>query len=167
MLTTKQIALIRNSYQAVAARSFEFSAVFYERLFSLQPALRLLFPDDLEAQKNKLLKMLSTAVRLIDAPQQLTPVLEESGRRHLLYGVRERDYKTVGAALLKTLAQTSGMNFDAETAAAWTRFYELMSEAMMRGAQELQNADDETMNLLAATIEPPFGGDYRKSEPVK
>ena len=161
MLTTKQIALVRNSYEAVAARAGEFAAEFYERLFGLQPALRLLFPDEMEAQKKKLMEMLGAAVRLLDDPTRLALVLEESGRRHLLYGVRERDYETLGAALLETLAQSPGATFDAETAAAWTSVYEVMSEAMIRGAHSLQNAGDDAINRLAATIQPPFGGEFR------
>lgn len=159
MLTTKQIELARDSYESVAKRSGAFADEFYKRLFGIQPALRLLFPDDMKEQKEKLMEMLGAAVLLLDQPERLTPILEESGRRHLLYGVRERDYEAVGTALLETLRETAGENYDPETAMAWRSVYELISETMICGARLLQNADDDqTIDLLAATIARPSRG---------
>ena len=65
----------------------------------------------------------------------------------------------VGTALLETLRVMSGEKYDPETATAWTNVYELISETMIRGARLLQNADDQTTNLLAATTAQPFGDD--------
>ena len=138
MLTNKQIDLVRRSFERVAPCMGEFADGFYDTLFGYQPALRLLFPDDLDAQKNKLVEMLEAALGLLDEPEKLVPVLEESGRRHALYGVRERHYEPVGGALLAALGETLGAEFDTETAAAWARLYGVMSDAMMRGARGLQ-----------------------------
>ena len=139
MLTDRQITLVRESFECIMPRAGEFAGNFYDALFGLQPALRLLFPNDLAAQEKKLIDMLETAVALLNEPERLMPVLEESGRRHALYGVRERNYARVGEALLQTLHATLGAAFDAETAAAWTHVYGLMSETMIRGGRSLQN----------------------------
>jgi hemoglobin-like flavoprotein len=114
-----------------------FAEDFYNELFRRQPALRLLFPSDLAAQEKKLIDMLETAVALLGEPERLSRVLEESGRRHALYGVREQNYARVGEALLQALRAALGAAFDAETAAAWARVYGLMSETMIRGARAL------------------------------
>ena len=143
MVTNKQIDLVRQSFGRVAPRADRFAASFYDLLFGRQPALRLLFPDDLAAQKKKLVEMLEAALYLLDEPEKLVPVLEDSGRRHALYGVRERHYEPVRAALVAALEETLGAAFDAETAAAWERVYGLMSETMMRGARGLRNEESK------------------------
>ena len=61
-------------------------------------------------------------------------MLEELGRRHAAYGVRDADYDTVGAALLGTLGDAHGAAFDAELRAAWAAAYGLVAGAMRDGA---------------------------------
>lgn len=141
MLTNRQIDLVRQSFERVAPCAGKFAGNFYDALFGRQPALRLLFPDDLAAQKKKLVEMLEATIDLLDEPEKLVPVLEESGRRHALYGVRERHYEPVGAALLAALRETLGAAFDTETAAAWTRVFDVLRETMMRGARGLKDRD--------------------------
>ena len=56
------------------------------------------------------------------------------GARHAGYGVRARDYQTVGTALLDALAAVLGDSFDAPTCQAWTLAYNLVAETMLEGA---------------------------------
>jgi nitric oxide dioxygenase len=144
MLSNKQINLVRQSFASLAPRADQFGVDFYKALFSLRPALRLLFTDDPELQRKKLVEMLGAAAGMLDEPERLVPVLEASGRRHALYGVSERYYEPVGAALLKALDSALGAEFDAETAAAWSRLFDLMSKTMIRGARSLQNDAADT-----------------------
>jgi hemoglobin-like flavoprotein len=141
MLKNKQIEIVRRSFARVMPRADRFTADFYEVLFRLQPALRLLFHDDLAAQKKKLVDLLETVIALLDEPAKLLPVLEDSGRRHALYGVRERHYELVGAAIHAALRKSLGAAFDEEAAAAWSQVYGLMSETMIGGARALKSAD--------------------------
>src|SRR5262249_31290847 len=53
------------------------------------------------------------------------------GRRHAGYGVKERDYETVGEALLWTLEQGLGPGFTPEIREAWTGFYQLVADTML------------------------------------
>lgn len=140
-MNSEQIKLIRRSFEKISAEAFAES--FYNHLFSIQPALRLLFPDDFGAQKKKLRLMLEAALEMLDEPEKLISVLEESGRRHALYGVREEHYETVGAAFLESLREMSAAGFTAETEAAWTKFYEEMSEIMKCGARRLADAPEQ------------------------
>lgn len=138
-----QINLIRQSFRQIAFNAEKFAERFYDNLFSIQPALQLLFPENLGEQKKKLMQMLGAAIKMLDQPEKLIPVLEDLGRRHALYGVRERHYETVGAALLKTLRETPGTDFNLETEAAWTKLYGVVSDTMKHAALELSLAPDK------------------------
>ena len=107
--------------------------VFYQRLFTLDPALRPLFRTDIDEQGQKLVQMLSVAIAMLKQPFALVPSLEALGRRHAGYGVEERHYNTVGAALLDTLTECLGGAFTAEVKDAWAALYALVADAMQRG----------------------------------
>ncbi len=133
-MTPDQVRLVRDSFAAVAPRADEAAAAFYERLFALDPALRAMFPADLAGQRRKLVAALAAAVGGLDRPAALAPTLEALGRRHAAYGVVDRHYGVVGAALLATLEDRLGPAFDPETRAAWTACFGLVTGAMRRGA---------------------------------
>ena len=44
------------------------------------------------------MQMLALAVNSLDRMEQLLPVVQSLGTRHVSYGVRDRDYDTVGQA---------------------------------------------------------------------
>ena len=58
-------------------------------------------------------------------------------QRHVGYGVSERDYATVGAALLWTLQQGLGAGFTPEVRSAWAAAYDLISTNMIAAARSL------------------------------
>lgn len=128
------IALIRSSYDRFSAHPAEAARAFYRELFILDPRLRTLFVGDLARQGEKLMHMLSAAVRLLDRPERLLPVLEELGRRHLGYGVVDSDYDTVGYALIRALETRLGSAFDQDTRYAWVDLYKLVSSTMRKAA---------------------------------
>ena len=106
------------------------AALFYRRLFELDPTLRPLFKGDLKEQGRKLMDMLRMAVKGLDRPEALLPALAALGRRHAGYGVNERDYETVGEALIWTLEQGLGPSFTPEIREAWTALYKLVADTM-------------------------------------
>jgi Globin len=59
--------------------------------------------------------------------------VEELGRRHLTYGVRQEHYATVGAAVLWTLQTGLGDAFTLEVREAWTCAYLFLSSTMQQG----------------------------------
>jgi hemoglobin-like flavoprotein len=61
--------------------------------------------------------------------------VEDLGRRHARYGVTDKHYDYVGAALLWTLEQGLGRAWTPEVESAWAEVYGLVS-AVMRGAAE-------------------------------
>ncbi len=106
-----QKALVQTSFAQVRPIADAAAALFYRRLFELDPTLRPLFNGDMEEQGRKLMEMIGLAVKGLDRPDTLLPALAALGRRHAGYGVSERDYETVGEALIWTLEQGLGPSF--------------------------------------------------------
>ena len=134
-MTPRQIDLIRNSFATIAPAAPHVAETFYARLFDMQPPLRRLFSTDLDVQGARLMRAIGTAIDRLEQREALLPMLHELGRRHVAYGVIARDYDTVGAALLATLEQYLGAEFDAEMRAAWAQVYGELAAAMQAGAE--------------------------------
>jgi len=62
------------------------------------------------------------------------------GADHAGYGVVDRDYNVVGAALLWTLEQGLGEVFTDEVKNAWAAVYEVLANTMKSGAAEAEIA---------------------------
>lgn len=134
LMQADAIQLIRTSYARFSAHPAESARAFYRELFILDPRLRTLFVGDLERQGDKLMHMLSAAVRLLDRPERLLPVLEELGRRHVGYGVIDAHYDTVGYALIRALEVRLGADFDQDTRYAWVDLYKVVASTMRKAA---------------------------------
>jgi hemoglobin-like flavoprotein len=136
---TKQ--LVQDSWTQVEPIADVAATLFYDRLFTLDPALRPLFPaTDLGEQKKKLMQTLTIAVRSLDRLDQLVPALEALGRRHAGYGVEDAHYDTVGQALLWTLEQGLGAAFTPAVRDAWAETYALVASVMQRASREAEAA---------------------------
>lgn len=136
-MTPQQIALVQDSFRKVMPIADTAAAMFYARLFELDPSLRQLFKGDLRKQGMMLMSMIASAVRGLTDPNALIPVLHALGRRHSGYGVVDAHYTTVAAALLWTLEQGLGDAFTPETREAWISAYSLMSSVMQQGGREM------------------------------
>jgi hemoglobin-like flavoprotein len=139
-MTPQQISIVQTSFKKVAPIAELAADLFYARLFELDPQLRLLFKSDMKRQGMTLMAMLTSAVRGLDNPEALVPVLKSLGRRHAVYGVKDAHYATVAQALLDTLKHALGDEFDDETREAWTAVYSLMASVMQMGARDMAEA---------------------------
>lgn len=133
-MTPQQIHLVRSSFELVRPIASQAAALFYARLFERDPSLNAMFHVDMAQQGERLMHMLDGAVRLLDRPETLAPVLTALGQRHAGYGVRDSHYPTVGAALLDTLAAGLGEAFTPEVREAWAVLYAEVAHAMRAGA---------------------------------
>ena len=133
-MTQSQKSLVQQTFAQVVPIADQAAALFYGRLFELDPSLRSLFKNDIRAQGQKLMQMLGYAVGKLDAPDELAPAVEGLGRKHVGYGVKDADYATVGAALLWTLEKGLGPAFTTDVKAAWTAAYAALAGMMMKGA---------------------------------
>jgi hemoglobin-like flavoprotein len=129
-----QKALVQTSFAQVRPIADVAAAMFYRRLFELDPTLRPLFKGDMGEQGRKLMEMIGLAVKGLDRPEALLPALAALGRRHAGYGVNESDYETVGEALLWTLEQGLGPSFTPDIRDAWAALYRFVADTMREGA---------------------------------
>ena len=134
-MTEAEKNLVKSSFEKIEPVAETVAVLFYARLFEIEPDLRGLFKADLKEQGRKLLLMISMAVKGLDRLDELVPAARALGVRHARYGVEERHYETVAAALLWTLEQVMGAVFTAETRAAWTTVYELLAQTMKDAAR--------------------------------
>ena len=135
-MTPHQIHLVRASFTRIATIADHAAALFYDNLFLAQPTLRALFRNaDMTSQGEKLMQMIGAAVRLLDTPAALMPVLRQLGARHAGYGVQPQHYAMVGDALMKTLSQGLGDEFDEPTRHAWATMYGIVSSTMIEAAE--------------------------------
>ena len=133
-MNREQIKLVQESFAKVVPIADAAAALFYGRLFDLVPALESLFKGDMVEQGRKLMQMIGVAVKSLDRLEQVLPAVQALGARHADYGVREKDYDTVGRALIWTLKKGLGDDFTPETEAAWAEIYATLA-GVMKDAQ--------------------------------
>ena len=138
-MTSKEIELVKASWANVVPISNLAAELFYGKLFQIDPALKCLFPENLEEQGKKLM-MINTAVNGLDSLEQIVPAVKALGQRHADYGVVDAHYDTVGEALIWTLGQGLGDRFTDEVKNAWLNTYTLLAGTMKDGAAEVDAA---------------------------
>jgi nitric oxide dioxygenase len=130
-MTPRQIALVRESFAKIAPISEHAAALFYDRLFAIDPSTRPLFRGEMNRQRVKLMAAIGAVVRSLDSIETMLGDLRALAARHDRYGVREEHYAGVGAALLWTLEQRLGSDFTPEVREAWATLYGLLSSVMI------------------------------------
>jgi len=126
-------AMLRATLAPVMADPDAFATHFYANLFARAPALRSLFPSDMNLQRMKLVQTLGVVAAGLDQPEVLIGTLEELGARHRGYGVKFAHYVEVGEALIAALAEVNGPAFTGSARSAWHRLYAWVAEQMRRG----------------------------------
>jgi len=134
MLTQAQVTLVQKTFAVIAPIADDAAALFYRRLFEIDPSLRAMFKGDMSEQRRKLMQMLTAAVKGLNHLDRLVPVVEDLGRRHAKYGVADAHYDTVGAALLWTLEKGLGSAFTPDAREAWATVYGLLATTMKNAA---------------------------------
>src|SRR5688572_7905060 len=135
-MTPQQKSLVQSTFAQVAPIAETAAALFYNRLFELDPSLRPMFKGNIEEQGRKLMQTLAVAVRGLDDLGALVPAVRALGNRHAGYGVRDEHYETVAVALLWTLEAGLGDAFTSEARAAWATVYWILADTMKDGATE-------------------------------
>lgn len=139
-MTPKTIELVQTSWEKCVPIADQAAALFYGRLFELDPSLKLLFKTDIKEQGKKLMTMITVAVRGLGDLSKLVPAVQDLGRRHVAYGVTDAHYDTVGAALIWTLEKGLGASFTAEVKEAWIEVYTVLATTMKDAAKSVSPA---------------------------
>jgi len=133
-MTPEQVNLIKTSWAKVIPISEAAAEIFYGKLFDLDPELKPLFKGDMKDQGRKLMAMINTAVNGLDNLEAIVPAVQDLGRRHTGYGVKDKDYDTVGSALISTLEVGLDKAFTDDVKEAWITVYTVLSSTMKEAA---------------------------------
>ena len=135
MMTKEQILLVKKTWNIF--REIDpvlVGDVFYSKLSFDMPYLERLFHTPKEEQSRKLIEMLSIIVGRLDNLDELTEEIKQLAIRHVQYGVKEQHYKAVGTALLWTLQQGLGKDWDQNVNGAWVSCFHTLSTAMINAS---------------------------------
>jgi hemoglobin-like flavoprotein len=132
MLTEHEMTLIKKSWNRL--RTIDpvvIGDAFYSKLFFERPALRRMFPVEMDAQYKKLVDMLNTIVMRIENLDELTEEIIAMAKRHEGYGVKQEHYAPVGEALIWTLKVGLASEWNEDLQNAWGKCYGILSNAMI------------------------------------
>jgi hemoglobin-like flavoprotein len=129
-----QINLVQESFAKVAPISEQAATLFYDRLFEVAPAVKVMFPADMTEQRKKLMTTLAVVVNGLSSLESVLPAASALAKRHVSYGARPEHYPVVGGALLWTLEKGLGEAWTADVADAWTAAYGTLSGYMISEA---------------------------------
>ncbi|WP_422377811.1 globin family protein [Roseibium sp.] len=146
-MTPEKIKLVQDSFAQVAPIADKAADIFYDRLFEIAPDVRPMFPADMSNQKDKLMQTLGVAVSNLHQVETILPTVQDLGRKHVAYGVKDEHYDTVGSALLFTLEKGLGEAFTPQVKDAWTETFTTVAGVMKEAA---------------ATVEEPKKGFFSK-----
>lgn len=136
-MTPEEIKLVKDSWTKVLLISETAAELFYGKLFELDSSLKPLFKGDMKEQGRKLMAILNTAVSSLDKLDTIVPAIQDMGKRHVGYGVKDEHYDTVGEALIWTLGAGLKDDFTEDTKSAWLDVYTLVSTTMKESASEV------------------------------
>ncbi len=133
--TAEQVKLVQESWAMVEPIADTAAELFYGRLFETAPEVKPLFSGDMKAQGRKLMAMITVAVRGLSDLEAIVPAVQELGKRHVAYKVKEEHYAVVGSSLLWTLEKGLGDAFTPATKDAWATVYGVLSTTMIDAAK--------------------------------
>ena len=133
-MTPDQITLIQESFAKVAPISDAAADIFYTRLFEIAPEVKPYFKNDMTQQGAKLMATLGVVVNGLRDLNKIVPVAQQLAVKHVDYGVKARDYQSVGSALIYTLGQGLQDDFTPELEQAWITAYTTLSGVMIDAA---------------------------------
>ncbi len=134
-LTERKKRLVQSSFSKVAPIADKAAEIFYNKLFEMDPALKPLFKGNIKEQGAKLMSMIAMAVNGLDNLDSIVPAVQNLGKNHVGYGVKDSHYDTVGGALLYTLETGLGDDFTPDVKEAWTEVYTTLATVMKDAAK--------------------------------
>ncbi|TDQ05320.1 globin domain-containing protein [Labedaea rhizosphaerae] len=128
------VRLVRSSFAVVEPYADEMAKYFYEKLFSIAPETRDMFPVTMSVQRVRLLRSLMHIVQRFDRPDELVPFLRQLGRDHRKFGVITSHYESFGMALLAAIKHFAGDAWTAEVEHAWAEAFTIVARSMLDAA---------------------------------
>ena len=133
-LTGYQIQLIQSTFEKFVVDIDQSAALFYTRVFEIDPALKPLFRNDMRIMGRKLMQTLVFAVNALNSQGEIGEQMQILGKRHTTYGVKQADFATIGEALFWTLKKDLGESYTPEVDEAWRAMYQMLADSAIHGA---------------------------------
>jgi NAD(P)H-flavin reductase/hemoglobin-like flavoprotein len=136
--------LVRESFAHIAASPGPAMGHFYAHLFVRYPEMRSMFPDRMQEHNDRMFAALERIVWSIENPGRFTSYLDQLGRDHRKFGVRDRHFEPMMSVLLDTLRHFCGHYWTEATQGAWESALGQAASIMTTAAQR------------DAAVEPPW-----------
>lgn len=136
----RQIARIRSTWSQVIPHADVVPALFFEKLFDLDPTLRRYFQGDLDRFGRRMMTALDVMIARVHDPRALGPLLGLLAARYAATGIGREHCETVSRAFIWTLRVGLGRQLDHEARAAWRALLAMIGDSMQaeidRAAQQ-------------------------------
>lgn len=136
-MSPEQKHLVKSTWAMVVPIADTAAGLFYDRLFQVDASTRAMFAStNMAEQKKKLMQALAFVIGGLDKVEQLVPAIQTLGRNHVRYGVTDKHYDSVAAALLWTLEQGLKDAWTPAVKEAWIAAYTLVAGTMKDAAKQ-------------------------------
>jgi len=140
--------LLQEDIDELSSEPGVLAEAFYHQLFLIAPELQSLFNDvRMDEQGKMLVQTLRFVVEGIDRFEELKPVLENLGYRHVEYGVEKEHYPVAVEAFIRALKSRLGLEFTKDREQAWCFALRKLAEAMVEGIDKVA-AQNKTRQRL-------------------
>lgn len=127
------VALLEDTFAALAPHGPAMVARFYEELFRRYPEVQPLFAHvSLQEQQNKLLAALALVVNNLRKPAVLQQTLSALGARHQAYGATPEHYEAVASTLLDVMQEFAGELWTDDVQNAWRQALQSVAAGMLQ-----------------------------------
>ena len=128
-----EIVLVQDSFRKIARIAPQAAALYYARLFELDPTLREFFGGDMHEQGRELMARVATAVASLGRLDPPAPAASTLGGRPAADPLHAEHSATMGTALLWTLEKGLGGEFTPAVRAAWAHTCTILGDTMIEG----------------------------------
>jgi hemoglobin-like flavoprotein len=113
----------------------------------MEPSTRNLFKGDMAQQHAKFMSvinelvslhlrsLISLPVTLLNNSEAAMPAIHALGQRHAHWGVSPVHFDLMRKALMETLTEVLGQDFNQQTSEAWQAAFDLMANVMKKGLE--------------------------------
>lgn len=119
-LSEKQKHLIRATFVQIEPALDLVAALFFLKLFDLDPSFRKVFKGSAKDRTRKFTAAMKLVIISLDRQDELKPTLKLIGVQSRQYGVRDGQYATIAEAMIWTLEQSLEASFSKTARGAWT-----------------------------------------------
>lgn len=149
MLTDAQVEMVQESFTKVAPIADTAASIFYNKLFEIAPQVKPMFGNaDMAEQGKKLMTTIGIAVKGLTNLEKIVPTVQRLGVSHIEYGVKKEHFPIVAEALLYTLEQGLGDDWNDELKEAWTTTYTILADTMIDAMEKAVAEKEESKGFI-------------------